>query len=62
MAHLLTYDSVHGKLDAAIEAAEGGIAVNGTLISVTAIKNPADLPWRQYGVDIAMECTGLFRD
>jgi len=62
MAHLLTYDSVHGKLDAAVEATEGGIAVNGTKIPVTAIKNPADLPWKKYGVDIAMECTGLFRD
>ena len=62
MAHLLTYDSVHGKLDAAVESTEGGIAVNGTKIPVTAIKNPADLPWKKYGVDIAMECTGLFRD
>jgi glyceraldehyde 3-phosphate dehydrogenase len=62
MAHLLAYDSVHGKLDATVEATEGGISVNGTLIPVTAIKNPADLPWKEYGVDIAMECTGLFRN
>jgi len=62
MAHLLTYDSVHGKLEATVEVAEGGITVDGSLIPVTAIKNPADLPWREYGVDIAMECTGLFRD
>ena len=62
MAHLLTYDSVHVKLDAAIEAQAGGIAVNGALIPVSAIKNPADLPWREQGVEIAMECTGLFRD
>ena len=62
MAHLLTYDSVHGKLDAAVEATEAGIAVNGTEIPVIAIKNPQELPWKKYGVDIAMECTGMFRD
>jgi glyceraldehyde 3-phosphate dehydrogenase len=62
IAHLLTYDSVHGRLDATVEATEGGIAVNGVEIPVCAIKNPAELPWKKYGVDIAMECTGLFRD
>lgn len=62
MAHLLTYDSVHGKLDAQIEAVDGGISVNGSLIPVTAIREPAELPWKTYGVDVAMECTGLFRD
>jgi glyceraldehyde 3-phosphate dehydrogenase len=62
MAHLLAYDSVHGKLDAEIEPAENGIRVNGTLIPLTAIKSPEQLPWEEHGVDIAMECTGLFRD
>jgi glyceraldehyde 3-phosphate dehydrogenase len=62
MAHLLTYDSVHGKLDAEIEAVDGGINVNGSLIPVTAIREPAELPWKTYAVDVAMECTGLFRD
>ncbi len=62
MAHLLAYDSVHGKLDADIEPAENGIRVNGTLIPLTAIKSPEQLPWEEHGVDIAMECTGLFRD
>ncbi|MBL0714292.1 MAG: type I glyceraldehyde-3-phosphate dehydrogenase [Desulfosarcina sp.] len=62
MAHLLAYDSVHGKLDAEVEPTENGIKVNGTLIPVTAIKNPDQLPWKNHGVDIAMECTGLFRD
>ncbi len=62
MAHLLAYDSVHGKLDAEIEAAENGIRVNGVLIPMTAIKSPDQLPWEEHGVDIAMECTGLFRD
>ena len=62
MAHLLVYDSVHGKLEAQVETAEAGIRVDGTLIPVTGIKNPEQLPWKDHGVDIAMECTGLFRD
>ena len=62
MAHLLAYDSVHGKLDAQIAPAENGIRIDGTLIPVTAIKDPEQLPWKDHGVDIAMECTGLFRD
>ncbi len=62
MAHLLAYDSVHGRLEAQVETAEAGIRVDGTLIPVTGIKNPEQLPWKDHGVDIAMECTGLFRD
>jgi glyceraldehyde 3-phosphate dehydrogenase len=62
MAHLLAYDSVHGRLDAQVETAEAGIRVDGTLIPITAIKDPEQLPWKDHGVDIAMECTGLFRD
>ena len=62
MAHLLAYDSVHGRLDADIVPTENGIQINGTLIPVTAIKDPEQLPWKDHDVDIAMECTGLFRD
>jgi len=62
MAHLLTYDSVHGKLDAEVTHSENSISVNGRPISVTAIKDPAQLPWKSQGVDIVAECTGLFRD
>jgi glyceraldehyde 3-phosphate dehydrogenase len=62
MAHLLTYDSVHGKLDDEIKAGDGEIVVNGKPIAYTAIKDPARLPWNDLGVDIAAECTGLFRD
>ncbi len=62
MAHLLTYDSVHGKLDAEVTHSENSISVNGRAISVTAIKDPAQLPWKSQGVDIVAECTGLFRD
>ncbi|MFW6333919.1 MAG: type I glyceraldehyde-3-phosphate dehydrogenase, partial [Desulfosalsimonas sp.] len=62
LAHLLTYDSVHPKLDAEISAKEGAIVVNGKTIRVTAEKDPANLKWKESGVDIAAECTGLFRD
>ena len=62
MAHLLKYDSVHMKLDKAIEAKDGAIVVDGKSISYTAIKDPEKLPWKALGVDIACECTGLFRD
>ena len=62
MAYLLSYDSVHGKLDADVTHTENEIIVNGRSISVTAIKDPAQLPWKRQGVDIVAECTGLFRD
>ena len=62
MAHLLQYDSVHAKLDMEIKAQDGAISVNGKSIAYTAVKDPEHLAWKDYGVDIACECTGLFRD
>lgn len=62
MAHLLTYDSVHGKLDMEITAKNGAIEVGGKSVAVTSIKDPAALAWKDFGVDIVAECTGLFRD
>lgn len=62
MAHLLAYDSVHGRLDAEVTAKDGSIEVNGKSITVTSEKDPAKLAWKDSGVDIAAECTGLFRD
>jgi glyceraldehyde 3-phosphate dehydrogenase len=62
MAHLLTYDSVHGRLNHTIRAEENAIRVDDRRITYTAVKDPAQLPWNDLGVDIAMECTGLFRD
>jgi glyceraldehyde 3-phosphate dehydrogenase len=62
MAHLLTYDSVHGKLPNDIRAADKSIIVDDRKIAYTAHKDPAELPWQSLGVDIVMECTGLFRD
>ncbi|MBT8340859.1 MAG: type I glyceraldehyde-3-phosphate dehydrogenase, partial [Desulfatitalea sp.] len=62
MAHLLKYDSVHGNLEAEIRAEDKAIVVDGRRIAYTAVKDPAELPWQSLGVNIAMECTGLFRD
>jgi glyceraldehyde 3-phosphate dehydrogenase len=60
LAHLLKYDSVHGIYDADIKATEDSIIVNGKEIKVTAIKDPAQLPWKDLNVDIVIESTGLF--
>jgi glyceraldehyde 3-phosphate dehydrogenase len=62
MAHLLKYDSVHNQLDNEIHAEDNAIVVDDRKIPYSAIKDPAQLPWNELGVDIAMECTGLFRD
>ncbi len=62
MAHLLKYDSVHGQLDNTIRAEDNAIVIDDRTIAYSAIKDPAQLPWQALGVDIAMECTGLFRD
>ena len=59
-AHLLKYDSVHGVLPADVQADDSSITINGHRIQVTAERDPAKLPWKELGVDIAMECTGLF--
>eukprot|EP00903_Cladosiphon_okamuranus_P004243 g4241.t1 len=59
-AHLLQYDSVHGKLDAAVSATSSGIKVGDKQISCFSERNPASLPWKDYGVDLVLECTGLF--
>ncbi|MFK7879552.1 type I glyceraldehyde-3-phosphate dehydrogenase [Roseobacter sp.] len=58
LAHLLKYDSVHGRFKADVAVKGDALVVNGHSIQVTAIRNPAELPWE--GVDVAMECTGLF--
>src|SRR5438093_5639906 len=60
LAHLLKYDSVHGVLDAEIKATDDGISVEGDEFKVLAERDPAKLPWKQLGVDIVVESTGLF--
>lgn len=62
LAHLLKYDSIHGNLDRDIRAAEDAIIVDGKKVKVLSMKNPDQLPWKDLGVEIIMESTGLFRD
>ncbi len=62
LAHLLKHDSVHGALPAEVAAKDGAIFVDGREIRVTALKDPASLPWRELGVDVVVESTGVFRD
>ena len=61
-AHLLKYDSNFGTLDAEVTATEDSIVVNGKKIRVYASKDPAQIPWREHGVDIVIESTGKFTD
>ncbi|MCC7271554.1 MAG: type I glyceraldehyde-3-phosphate dehydrogenase [Alphaproteobacteria bacterium] len=59
-AHLLRYDSVHGRFPLAVKTGEGTMDVGTGPIKVTAERDPAKLPWKELGVDIALECTGIF--
>ena len=59
-AHLLRYDSVHGRFPSEVTVEGDSILVDGQRIRVTAIKNPAERPHKELGVDIALECTGIF--
>ncbi|WP_395645152.1 type I glyceraldehyde-3-phosphate dehydrogenase [Terricaulis sp.] len=59
-AHLLRYDSVHGRFPGEVKSGEDWIDAGRGKIKVTAIKNPAELPHKDLGVDIALECTGIF--
>ncbi len=62
MGHLLKYDSVHGTLDRQVVAKDDAIEVDGKAFAITSIKDPAMLRWKEFGVDVVAECTGLFRD
>jgi glyceraldehyde 3-phosphate dehydrogenase len=62
LAHLLKYDSVHGVLNSEIKAGADSISVDGHTFKVTAQKDPALLPWKDMGVDVVVESTGLFTD
>ena len=61
LAHLLKYDSVHGTFDADVKATEDTIIVNGKPLKVLCQRDPACLPWKDLGVDLVVESTGLFR-
>ncbi|MEF3312732.1 type I glyceraldehyde-3-phosphate dehydrogenase [Paenibacillus sp. GYB004] len=60
LAHLLKYDTTHGRLNATVEAGEGALFVNGKEIKVFAERDPGNLPWASVGVEIVVESTGIF--
>jgi glyceraldehyde 3-phosphate dehydrogenase len=62
LAHLLKYDSVHGRFPGTVEAKGDALVVNGKEIKVSAIKEPEKLPWKDLGVDVVLESTGRFTD
>ncbi len=62
LAHLLKYDSVHGKFPGTVAAEGDFLVVNGKKIRVYAEKDPANLPWKDLGIDVVVESTGVFRD
>lgn len=62
MAHLLRHDSSYGRFAGTVEVAEAGLVVNGRTITVTSMKDPAEIPWKDHGVDIVIEGTGRFTE
>ncbi len=61
LAHLLKFDTAHGKFDGTVESTDESLIVNGTEIKAYAERDPAKLPWGDLGVDLVLECTGIFR-
>ena len=59
-AHLTRYDTAHGKFHATVAVEGDNMVVNGDKIRVCSKRNPAELPWKELGVDVVLECTGLF--
>ena len=62
LAHLLKYDSAHGKFQGTVDHTDNSLVVNGTSILATSIRNPEELPWAENNIDVVLECTGIFRD
>ena len=62
LAHLLKYDSVHGRFPGQVEAKGDSLVINGRTVKVTALKDPEKLPWKDLGVEFVLESTGLFTD
>ena len=60
LAHLLKYDSVHGKFDGTISSTPDSLTINGKTIKVTAEREPAKLPWKENNIDVVLESTGFF--
>lgn len=61
LAHLLKYDSAQGPFEGTVEANEDNFIVNGKEIKALSERNPAALPWKEHGIDLVLECTGIFR-
>lgn len=61
LAHLLKYDTVHGRFGESIESNENGVIINGSLIKFFQEKDPSNLPWRELDIDLVLEATGLFK-
>ena len=59
-AHLLRFDSIHGRFPGEVTVQGDAISVGNGAIKVTAIKDPTQLPWKELGIDVALECTGIF--
>ena len=62
LAHLLKYDSVLGRFDGEVGTFDGGVTVDGDELRVLAVRDPAELPWKELGAQIVIESTGLFTD
>ena len=62
LAYLLKYDSIYGKLDKEVKVEGSGISVDGRRLEITQLKDPGEIPWRKFGVDVVIESTGLFTD
>lgn len=60
LAHLFKYDSVHGTFNGTVTAGDGTLTINGKNVKILSEKDPSKLPWKQLGVDIVHECTGIF--
>ena len=61
LAHLFKYDTVMGKWSGTVEVGDGELIINGKHIKVLAVRNPAELPWKEMGVKVVLESTGIFR-
>lgn len=62
LAHLLKYDSVHGRFPGSVELKDGMIEINGDLVKISSERDPSNIGWKEAKVDIVLECTGHFRD
>jgi glyceraldehyde 3-phosphate dehydrogenase len=61
LAHLFKYDTVMGKWNGTVEAKDNALVINGKTVKVLAVRNPAELPWKDMGVKVVLESTGIFR-